>query len=87
MKLSHKTELSIRLNEWRIGRKMAPVTIRLIAEHEALGFEIVIGNDYRLPTRPKWRNYEVRRLCGTNSRRHGRCIRTVFAVKLREVAS
>ena len=65
--------------------KISKQTLDRIATHEALGFEILIGNDWRLPDRPKWRKHEVVRLCQTNSRHHGRCVRTVFAVKLREV--
>jgi len=67
--------------------KLSKQTLDRIAAHEALGFEIIIGNDWRLPDRPKWRNHEIVRLCITSSRRHGRCVRTVFAVKLREVTS
>jgi len=59
-------------------------TKALIKEYGAGGYEIVIGNDWQLSRRPKWAGYECVRLCQTNSKRHGRCIYTVWAVRVAE---
>jgi hypothetical protein len=47
------------------------------------GWSIVLGADWRLSQRPKWTSrYEVRKVAQTNGRRHGKCVRVVWAVKL-----
>ena len=45
------------------------------------GWTIVDGNDYKLPSRKKYENCFVVCLRSTNSKKHGRCIRTTFAVR------
>jgi len=59
-------------------------TIRLIAEHEALGYEIIEGNNPRLNQTRKYSGYDCVRLCQTNGS-GGRSKRTVWAVKELEV--
>jgi hypothetical protein len=61
-------------------------TARRIEIFRANGWEIHDGNDYRLPDRPLYAGRDVVRLCQTNHRRHGKCVRTVFAVRQRAEA-
>jgi hypothetical protein len=61
--------------------KLSNQTQERIAEFERMGFTIIIGNDWRLGRRPKWANHVCIRLAQTNSTTHGRCIRTVWAVR------
>ena len=60
--------------------KLANKTLDLIKDHEARGFEILIGNNPRLSRRPKWQNHICVRLAHTNGA-SGLCKRTVWAVK------
>jgi len=60
---------------------MSKKTLSLIEEYESMGYEIIIGNNPRLPDSKKWSEYECVRLCLTNSRYHGWSIRTVWAVR------
>jgi hypothetical protein len=48
---------------------------------ESDGFEIIIGNNPYLDKAAKWASHDVRRLAQTNSRHHGRPVRTVWAVR------
>jgi len=59
----------------------ASVTIQKIKSHIEKGFKILLGNDFRLANRPKWSGSQTIKLADTNSKNHGRCIRTVWAVK------
>ena len=61
--------------------KYAAQTIRRMKEHEAQGFAIIEGNNPDLPYAKKWKGHECVRLARTNSKRHGWCIRTVWAVR------
>lgn len=61
--------------------KYAAQTIRRMKEHEVLGYEIIEGNNPDLPYAKKWKGHECVRLARTNSKRHGWCIRTVWAVR------
>jgi hypothetical protein len=56
-------------------------TEQRIKVFERNGWTIIDGNDWRLPTRGRYLNYFVVRLAQTNHKRHGKCIRTVFAVR------
>ena len=56
-------------------------TKRLIEEYESMGYEIIIGNNPRLPEAKKWADYECVRLCLTNSKHHGYSVHTVWAVR------
>lgn len=56
-------------------------TLEKIAHYTALGYTIIEGNNHRLPSRKKYHNHEVIRLAQTNSRIHGLCINTVYAIK------
>jgi hypothetical protein len=56
-------------------------TIEKIKKYKDLGYEIIIGNNPKLPQSKKYNNCECIRLCLTNSRYHGWSIRTVWAVK------
>tara|TARA_B100000214_G_scaffold375332_1_gene361214 strand:- start:2793 stop:3203 length:411 start_codon:yes stop_codon:yes gene_type:complete len=64
---------------------MSKKTLSLIEEYASMGYEIIIGNNPRLPEAKKWANYECVRLCRTNSPTHGWSIRTVWAVRRAEV--
>jgi hypothetical protein len=61
--------------------RFASTTTEKMRAAEADGFTVIVGNDWRLPTRPKYRDCEVRKIAQTNSRRHGKPIRTVWAVR------
>jgi len=52
-----------------------------IARYRACGWDIIEGNNPRLPKTKRWSGYECVRLCLTNSKRHGWPIRTVWAVR------
>jgi len=56
-------------------------TKRLIDQYKSMGYEIIIGNNPRLPDAKCWQDYECVRLCLTNSKYHGWSIRTVWAVR------
>ena len=60
---------------------MSKKTLSLIDSYSSMGYEIIIGNNPRLPDAKKWSGYECVSLCRTNSRYHGWSIRTVFAVR------
>ena len=49
--------------------------------YRSMGYEIIIGNNPRLPDAKCWQDYECVRLCQTNSKHHGWSIRTVWAVR------
>jgi len=61
--------------------KLSQRTLTLIEERIAMGFDVIIGNDWKLHTRKRWANYTCVLLARTNSRRHGKTVRTVWAVK------
>lgn len=61
-------------------------TIAKIAAHKAAGYEIIEGNAPFLNKSAKWARHECVRLAQTNSRRHGRSVSTVWAVKPRTQA-
>ncbi len=52
-----------------------------MSEYEAAGYTVLDGNDWRLSQRKKWANFECVKLAQTNSRRHGKCVSTVWAVR------
>lgn len=56
-------------------------TLEKVAFYQAQGYAIIEGNNHRLPTRKKYRDYEIVRIARTNSRYHGHCINTIWAVK------
>ena len=60
---------------------MSKKTKSLIDQFESRGYDIIIGNNPRLPESKRWADYECVRLCLTNSKHHGWCIRTVWAVR------
>ena len=49
--------------------------------YSSMGYEIIIGNNPRLPEAKKWSDYECVRLCQTNSKHHGYSVHTVWAVR------
>lgn len=62
-------------------KRFSSNTLTKIAQAEAEGFTIVIGNDWQLDERPKWERHECKLLSRVNSRWHGWCVRTVWAVR------
>ena len=52
-----------------------------IEQYRTLGYDIIEGNNRLLSTRKKYQGRDCVRLALTNSRRHGLCINTVWAVK------
>jgi len=56
-------------------------TAERIRVFRAGGWSIVTGNDWRLPSRKKYRHLLVVRLRQTSSRTHGKVIATTFAVR------
>ena len=56
-------------------------TAQRVAVFRAAGWQIIEGNEWQLPFRPRYRDCDVVRLRLTNSRRHGKCIATTFAVR------
>lgn len=61
----------------------AESTKKKMTKMEAEGYAIVVGNDWRLNRRPKWAGFDCVRIAQTNDRFHGRCVRTVWAVRPR----
>lgn len=61
----------------------AKSTLEKIARYEAEGYTVICGNNPFLNKTRKWAGHECIRLAQTNSRYHGRCISTVWAVKPR----
>jgi len=64
--------------------KFAPKTKKLMKEHAARGFKIIVGNDPHKHERKKWQPFYLILLARTNARTHGYCVRTVWAVKSKE---
>ena len=60
------------------GTRQTQRRIKLARE---LGYDIIDGNDYKLPDRKKWEEHYVIALRKTNSRTRGFCVATTFAVK------
>ncbi len=67
--------------QWRQDVTHTAKTIKKISEYAAAGYTILDGNDWRLSQRKKWANFECVKLSQTNSRRHGKCVSTVWAVR------
>jgi len=63
--------------------RFAKETLDKMAAYEAAGYEIIVGNDWRLGDRPKYRDYDCVKLAQTNDRRHGKSVRTVWAIKFK----
>lgn len=61
----------------------AKSTLEKIDHYESEGYTIICGNNPFLDKARKWAGHECVRLAQTNSRRHGRCVSTVWAVKPR----
>ena len=61
--------------------RFAKQTLERIEKYEGLGYEIHIGNNPRMDRAKKWASHDVVRIARTNSRRHGHCVRTVWAAK------
>lgn len=61
--------------------KFAKQTERLIEQYAKDGYEIHVGNNPRMDQAPKWQGHHLVRLAQTNSRYHGRSVRTVWAAK------
>ena len=58
-------------------------TARKIEEYSREGWRIIVGNNPHLDKARKYRGYHTVRLSRTNSKTHGFCIRTIWAVKPR----
>ncbi len=69
---------SMTCDGWKL---FATETLRKMAQAEAEGFELIVGNDPYLDTAAKWNGFEVRKIAQTNSRYHGHSVRTVWAVR------
>jgi len=63
--------------------RFAKETLEKITAYEALGYEVIVGNDWRLGQRPKYRDFDCVKLAQTNHRQHGKSVRTVWAIKLK----
>tara|TARA_Y100000310_G_scaffold202191_1_gene202309 strand:+ start:76 stop:285 length:210 start_codon:yes stop_codon:yes gene_type:complete len=61
--------------------KFASKTKKLMDEHSARGYSIIIGNNPHMHNTEKWKNHDLILLARTNARTHGYCIRTVWATK------
>tara|TARA_R100000687_G_C6324860_1_gene106760 strand:+ start:318 stop:512 length:195 start_codon:yes stop_codon:yes gene_type:complete len=61
--------------------KFTKKTIKKMDECIQKGFEIVVGNNPYMDSFKKWANHNLILLARTNSRTHGYCIRTVWAIK------
>lgn len=62
--------------------KFASKTLRLMAEYRERGYEIIVGNDWKKASRPKWAGHHVVKLAQTNGSA-GWPERTVHAVRPR----
>jgi hypothetical protein len=67
-------------------KRFSAETLQRMEQAESDGFEIIIGNNPYLDKAAKWANHEVRKIAQTNSRRHGRPVRTVWAVRPKAAA-
>lgn len=76
-------EGSVTSEGWKRFRKSTQVKM---ARAEADGFEIRVGNDPHLGHRRKWADHECLKIAQTNGRRHGYSVRTVWAVRSRQLA-
>ncbi len=56
-------------------------TIDLMDKLEELGFKIIEGNNPFLSKHKKYADFECIRIAQTNSRKHGKSINTVWAIK------
>ena len=65
---------------YKTFRRLTKAKMRVLLED---GWTLVIGNDYRLGERPIWVRYDCRKVTQTNGRQHGKCVRTVWAVRIR----
>ncbi len=63
--------------------KFAKKTIQKMDECVEQGFKIIVGNNPYMDSFKKWANHDLILLARTNSRTHGYCIRTVWAIKIR----
>ena len=66
--------------------RFAKETLEKMETYEALGYEVIVGNDWRLGQRPKYRDFDCVKLAQTNHRQHGKSVRTVWAIKLKPEA-
>ena len=72
---------SVEIGDHGCSDLIAPRTARLIDKHLEVGYPIVVGNDWQKSQRPKYAGREMRLIARTNSRRHGKCLRTIWAIK------
>ena len=56
-------------------------TIERMDTLESRGYRFVAGNNWRLGKNKKWENYICIKVAQTNSKSHGKCIATMWAVK------
>ncbi len=56
-------------------------TLNKIDFYKKLGFTIIEGNNPMMRNSKKWNNFELIRICQTNSKYHGFSLYTVWAVK------
>ena len=61
--------------------EFAKKTIQKMDNYIQQGFEIIVGNNPRMNNFKKWAHHDLILLARTNSRTHGYCIRTVWAIK------
>jgi len=61
--------------------KFARATTEKINQFRRDGWSIVIGNDWQKDRRPKWKNHELVRIAQTNSKKHGKPLRVVWAMR------
>jgi hypothetical protein len=59
-------------------------TIEKMEKFKQQGFKIIVGNNPFMNKTQKWENHYLILLAHTNSRTHGFCVRTVWAVKQKE---
>lgn len=63
------------------SHRLAPASIDKGLTALGQRWDLIVGSDHKVPIRPKYQDQDVLNICRTNSRHHGKCIRTVWAVR------
>ena len=79
--IKHRTASVMEQIKQENNMQFAKKTIQKMDEYVERGFGIIIGNNPFMDSFKKWANHDLILLARTNSRTHGYCIRTVWAIK------
>lgn len=79
--VAEKTEFFTANEIRRYAYNGTNATFNICDTLEKDGFSFIPGNNPFMKLAKKWENYELVRVAQTNSRTHGRCVQTLWAVK------